>query len=54
MPAKPRDTKLTQELAVAKLPSGPMSESWSGQAPGSGQLHEVTPGGSRLLAEGFI
>ncbi len=31
-----------------------MSESWSRQVAGSGQLHEVTPAGSRLLAEGFI
>ena len=31
-----------------------MSESWSRLVPGSGQLHEVTPAGSRLLAEGFI
>jgi hypothetical protein len=39
-------------------PSAPglrlMSESWSRQAAGSGQLHEVTPAGARLLAEGFI
>lgn len=40
MPPKPRDTKLTRELAVAKLPSGP---------PGD----EILPAGSRLLAEGF-
>jgi hypothetical protein len=31
-----------------------MSESWSRQVSGSGQLHEVTPAGARLLAEGFI
>jgi hypothetical protein len=31
-----------------------MSESWSRTVSGSGQLHEITPAGSRLLAEGFI
>ncbi len=31
-----------------------MSESWSRSSPGSGQLHEVTPAGSRLLGEGFV
>jgi hypothetical protein len=31
-----------------------MSESWSRTVAGSGQLHEVTPDGSRLLAEGFV
>jgi hypothetical protein len=31
-----------------------MSESWSETVPGSGQLHEVTPTGARLLGEGFI
>lgn len=31
-----------------------MSESWSRQVSGSGQLHEITPTGARLLAEGFI
>jgi hypothetical protein len=31
-----------------------MSESWSRVAAGSGQLHEITPTGARLLAEGFV
>jgi hypothetical protein len=31
-----------------------MSESWSRAAPGSGQLHEITPNGASLLGEGFI
>jgi hypothetical protein len=31
-----------------------MSESWSRVAAGSGQLHEVTPTGARLLGEGFV
>jgi hypothetical protein len=31
-----------------------MSESWSRAAPGSGQLHEITPSGASLLGEGFI
>jgi hypothetical protein len=31
-----------------------MSESWSRVAAGSGQLHEVTPSGARLLGEGFV
>lgn len=31
-----------------------MSESWSRTVPGSGQLHEVTPTGARLLGEGFV
>ena len=31
-----------------------MSESWSRGVPGSGQLHEITPTGARLLGEGFI
>jgi hypothetical protein len=31
-----------------------MSESWSDTVPGSGQLHEITPSGARLLGEGFI
>jgi hypothetical protein len=31
-----------------------MSESWSRLAAGSGQLHEITPGGARLLGEGFV
>ncbi len=31
-----------------------MSESWLRTVPGSGQLHEVTPTGARLLGEGFI
>jgi hypothetical protein len=31
-----------------------MSESWSRTMTGSGQLHEITPAGSRLLAEGFV
>ena len=31
-----------------------MSESWLRTVPGSGQLHEVTPSGARLLGEGFI
>jgi hypothetical protein len=31
-----------------------MSESWSRIAAGSGQLHEITPGGARLLGEGFV
>lgn len=31
-----------------------MTESWSENVSGSGQLHEVTPAGSRLLGEGFV
>jgi hypothetical protein len=31
-----------------------MSESWSRVADGSGQLHEITPDGARLLGEGFV
>jgi hypothetical protein len=31
-----------------------MAESWSGAVAGSGQLHEITPAGTRLLGEGFI
>jgi hypothetical protein len=31
-----------------------VSESWSRAAPGSGQLHEITPQGASLLGEGFI
>lgn len=31
-----------------------MSESWSRGVAGSGQLHEITPTGARLLGEGFI
>ena len=31
-----------------------MSESWSRAVSGSGQLHEITPAGARLLGEGFI
>ena len=31
-----------------------MSESWSSRVAGSGQLHEVTPAGARLLGEGFV
>jgi hypothetical protein len=31
-----------------------MSESWSKKVEGSGQLHEITPAGARLLGEGFI
>jgi hypothetical protein len=30
-----------------------MTESWSGVVAGSGQLHEITPTGARLLGEGF-
>lgn len=33
---------------------GLMSESWSRVVAGSGQLHEITPTGSRLLGEGFV
>ena len=31
-----------------------MAESWSEGVVGSGQLHEVTPSGTRLLGEGFV
>lgn len=31
-----------------------MTESWSENVSGSGQLHEVTPAGTRLLGEGFV
>jgi hypothetical protein len=31
-----------------------MTESWSGVVAGSGQLHEITPSGARLLGEGFV
>jgi hypothetical protein len=31
-----------------------MTESWSDVVVGSGQLHEVTPAGARLLGEGFV
>jgi hypothetical protein len=31
-----------------------MAESWSETVAGSGQLHEVTPAGARLLGEGFV
>jgi hypothetical protein len=31
-----------------------ISESWSPEVAGSGQLHEVTPAGAQLLGEGFI
>ena len=31
-----------------------MSESWSRAVAGSGQLHEITPAGARLLGEGFV
>lgn len=31
-----------------------MAESWSGLVSGSGQLHEITAAGARLLAEGFV
>jgi len=31
-----------------------MTESWSAAVAGSGQLHEVTATGSRLLGEGFV
>jgi hypothetical protein len=31
-----------------------MTESWSGAVAGSGQLHEITPTGARLLGEGFV
>jgi hypothetical protein len=31
-----------------------MTESWSGAVAGSGQLHEVTASGARLLGEGFV
>jgi hypothetical protein len=31
-----------------------MTESWSGVVAGSGQLHEITPTGARLLGEGFV
>ena len=31
-----------------------MSESWSRKVAGSGQLHEITPAGARLLGEGFV
>jgi len=31
-----------------------MTESWSRVVAGSGQLHEITPTGARLLGEGFV
>ena len=31
-----------------------MSESWSRRVAGSGQLHEITAAGARLLGEGFV
>lgn len=31
-----------------------ITESWSGAVDGSGQLHEITPEGTRLLGEGFV
>jgi hypothetical protein len=31
-----------------------MTESWSSAVTGSGQLHEITPAGARLLGEGFV
>jgi hypothetical protein len=31
-----------------------MAESWSRTIAGSGQLHEVTASGARLLGEGFV
>jgi hypothetical protein len=31
-----------------------MTESWSDDVTGSGQLHEVTPAGTRLPGEGFV
>ncbi len=31
-----------------------ISESWSQRTPGSGQLHEITADGARLLGEGFV
>jgi len=31
-----------------------MTESWSRVVDGSGQLHEITPAGARLLGEGFV
>ena len=31
-----------------------MTESWSRVVAGSGQLHEITPAGARLLGEGFV
>jgi hypothetical protein len=31
-----------------------MAESWSDTISGSGQLHEITPAGTRLLGEGFV
>jgi hypothetical protein len=31
-----------------------MVESWSRVVSGSGQLHEITPAGARLLGEGFV
>jgi hypothetical protein len=31
-----------------------MTESWSSVVAGSGQLHEITPTGARLLGEGFV
>jgi hypothetical protein len=31
-----------------------MTESWSSAVAGSGQLHEITPTGARLLGEGFV
>ena len=34
--------------------AGLVSESWSRVVDGSGQRHEITSAGSRLLAEGFV
>ncbi len=31
-----------------------VTTSWSRMADGSGQRHEITPYGSRLVAEGFV
>ncbi len=31
-----------------------ITESWHGSIQGSGQLHEITPAGARLLGEGFV
>ena len=42
------------ELKVSELPVTLVSESWSRVVGGSGQRHEITTVGSRLVEEGFV
>jgi hypothetical protein len=41
-------------LGAAGVEAKLVSESWCRVAEGSGQRHEITSAGSRLVAEGFV